>query len=219
MSRLAIAFLAVSTALAACGGSERIDPRKVAVAAASAATPQPLSIAAGRSDLVFRYLDQAGAVATASKLDDIPAASRRQVVVWDPLAPTPAGWDHVADLSKGLPATAEPRQGFAFATAAAAPRPIATAAADSGNHDVVMFTSAGCGYCAKARKFLKSKSIPYTEMDIGADPAAATKLSSLGQRAGLSQSDLQGVPIIFVDGKPVLGWDESRVSQLLGLHG
>lgn len=219
----AISLVAITLSLAggaaACSPDGTPEPTKFARTAPSA--PTPLTLAADRTDLVFRYLDpQSGTVATAGALADVPAAARRQVVIYDPKAPAPAGWEQVADLSNGLPATTTPKQDFAFPVAAATRPVTGGASADtSGNHEVVMFTSAGCGYCAKARKFLKSRSIPFTELDLDADPKAPARLSSLGQRAGLSQGDMQGVPIIFVDGRAVLGWDEATVSKLLGLHG
>jgi glutaredoxin len=80
-----------------------------------------------------------------------------------------------------------------------------------------MFSTAGCGYCTKARKFLTKNQIPFTELDVEDNPTAPGRLSTLGQKAGLSARDLQGVPIIFVDGKPILGWDERRLSKMLGL--
>ena len=41
----------------------------------------------------------------------------------------------------------------------------------------------------------------------------------MGKKAGLGPNDMQGVPIMFVDGQPVLGWDQGRLSHLLGLGG
>lgn len=212
MKYLACSALAFVFSVGALACSEaRTEPSS----AVQAVTPAPLSLAADRKDLVYRYVDASGQVGTAGRLEDIPGPSRRAVVVWDPQSPTPAGWDHVADLTSGLPATAIAQKDFAFATPAPAP----VADNKSGGHEVVMFSTQGCGYCARARKFFKSKSVPYTELDLEADAGASAKLGTLGRKAGLSASDLQGVPIFFIDGKPVLGWDESALSKLLGLHG
>ncbi|MCC6623871.1 MAG: glutaredoxin family protein [Deltaproteobacteria bacterium] len=207
-------IIALSLALATAACSETAPPGSNAPVTAE---PAPLVVDAARADLVFRYLDASGAIATASKVDDIPAASRRTVVVWDPASPAPAGWDHVADLSGGLPATATAKKDFTFPTPAHVP---AQPTADNkSGHEVVMFTTQGCGYCAKARKFLKAKKVPYTEHDVEADRGAAAKLTALGKKAGLSAGDMQGVPIIFIDGRPILGWDEAQVARLLGLKG
>lgn len=194
--------------------------------AAQSVAPAPVAITVdvSRKDLVFRYLDpQTGEVATATSVDAIPAAAKTQVVVYDALAEPPAGWDMVLDLTKGT--TAVPQQHFAFATRAAAtpsaekPPSANAPTTNSGAHEVVMFSTQGCGYCKKARTFLTEQRIPFSELDLDEDPAAPGRLSSLGQRAGLGARDLQGVPIIFVDGQPILGWDQRRLSSLLGLGG
>jgi glutaredoxin len=175
---------------------------------------------AARKDLVFRYLDPAtGEVATAASIDAIPAAARSQVVVYDPQVQLPPGWDLVADLARGT--VAEPRQGFSFRTRGAlAPLvpPPATRSAE-GAREVVLFSTQGCGYCAKARKFLTEHRIPFTELDVEEDPSAPARLGALGQRAGLGPRELQGVPILFIDGQPVLGWDQRKVASLLGIRG
>ncbi len=188
-----------------------------------APTPTAVTIDVSRKDLVFRYLDpQSGEVATATSVDAIPDAAKSQVVVYDALAEPPPGWDLVLDLTQGTVAT--PRQHFAFATRAAATPsaekpPSANTPPTNGVREVVMFSTQGCGYCNKARKFLTEQRIPFSELDLDEDPAAPGRLSALGQRAGLGARDLQGVPIIFVDGQPILGWDQRRLSALLGIGG
>ncbi|HRE92190.1 MAG TPA: glutaredoxin domain-containing protein, partial [Myxococcota bacterium] len=89
----------------------------------------------------------------------------------------------------------------------------------AGAREVIMFSTQGCGYCTKARKFLTANKIPFTELDVEEDPAASSRLQTLGQKAGLGARDLQGVPILFIDGKPLIGWDERQASRLLGLSG
>lgn len=213
----ALVLLAL-TALA-CSDKESAAPATVA----PAAPPAPVTVDPARADLVFRYLDpERGEVATAASLDAIPAAARREVVVYDPTVSLPAGWDLVADLSV-TPAVATPRQHFAFATRAAltpsTAAPPATATRAAGSHEVVLFSTQGCGYCDKARRFLTQHRVPFTELDVEDDPAAPGRLTALGQRAGLGPRDLQGVPIIFVDGQPILGWDQKRLAKLLGIGG
>lgn len=223
MNASIIAIACVITAsgalVAGCGGADSPTTPTV-VAAAPPSTP--VAIDGARKDLVFRYLDPtSGEVATAASLDAIPAPARGEVVVYDPNVQLPAGWDLVADLSRG--ATAIPRQSFSFATRAALTPSTETPPSGSRKGDsqreVVMFSTAGCGYCTKARKFMTEQRIPFTELDVEEDPAAPGRLSALGQKAGLGARDLQGVPIIFVDGTPIIGWDQRRLSSLLGLGG
>lgn len=187
-------------------------------------TIAPLANDPKTADVVWRYLDPAsGEVRSALTIDEIPEHARRQVVVFDPRRDPPAGYDFVADVGQGLPATAHPVANFAFPTRAAmAPveRPrTPTQTSNSAAREVILFSTQGCGYCKKARKYLTANKIPFTELDVEEDPSASQKLQSLGQRAGLGARDLQGVPILFVDGKPMVGWDERQAAKLLGLSG
>jgi glutaredoxin len=208
-------FCFALSGLLACGAPPSPEPTKPV-------EPPPIEVTTAQTGLVFRFLDpQSGEVASASALDAIPEAARREVVIYDPTREPPPGWDYVADLSRGLPATASPRASFDFKTrSASAPverNPVA--ATPTASREVVMFSTQGCGYCNKARKFLTSNRIPFTELDVEEDPSAPARLSSLGQKAGLGPRDLQGVPILFFDGKPMIGWDERRAAKLLGLGG
>ncbi|TNF29012.1 MAG: hypothetical protein EP329_16715 [Deltaproteobacteria bacterium] len=207
-------LVGMMVALGASACSES-GPAGEAVAPVAVAAPAPLEIAGDRDGVVYRYLDPAtGQVATAAALADIPGPARGQVVVFDTNAPPPAGWDMVADLSRGLPTRAEPRESFAFAVATR-DTPVAGAAASPAGHQVLLFSSPGCGYCKQARRFLKSNRIPYTELDVEEDPGARRRLAELGKKAGVPPSQLNGTPILFVDGQVVLGWDEHRLRRLL----
>lgn len=74
--------------------------------------------------------------------------------------------------------------------------------------DVVVYTTPTCGYCYQAKEFLSQRGVPFTEHNVGADPAAAAEMVRLsGQR---------GVPVIMVDDQVVIGFDRPRLDQLLG---
>ncbi len=221
-----LSLLSSLFALLATGCSKAPDE---AAALAAAAAPAPLAIQApaadpGAASIIWRYVDpQSGEVASASSFDAIPAPARRQVVVYDPRTEPPPGWDYVADLTNGLPATAQPIANFRFTTRSGVADivrdPAAGRTEPSAAHEVIMFSTQGCGYCGKARKFLASNKVPFTELDVEEDPKAGPRLQALGQKAGLSPRDLQGVPILFIDGRPMVGWDERQAAKLLGLGG
>jgi mycoredoxin len=42
-----------------------------------------------------------------------------------------------------------------------------------------MYTTSWCGYCFRLKKILKAEGIPYAEVDIEADPAAAQFVASV----------------------------------------
>ena len=59
-----------------------------------------------------------------------------------------------------------------------------------------------------AKAFLDKQGITYTNIDVGADAAAAQKMIALsGQR---------GVPVITVDDEVIVGYDSERLNELFG---
>ena len=224
-------LLAVAAAcvLSACGGGDDggIHPGPVAVSPA----PEPMTIREGSLGLVYRYVDpESGGALTTMSASSIPEGASKQVIVLDPDKPAPAGWDHVVDLSNGFPAVSAPQQGFRLEVTVATPiaagpaagadpagAHVAPSRARGGQRQVVMFSSAGCGYCVKARSFFKKNRVPFTEYDLGRDPSASKRLAELGAKAGMSQRDMTGVPIIFVDGKPMKGFNQRGLKKMLGI--
>ncbi len=218
---LIVAFgLAVVGSLSAC----RDDADDVAVPArtpvAPPPAPSPLTLD-GTTDVAFRYLDPAtGRPATATTVDAIPEAARAQVIVLPLAGEAPPGWEHVADLTRPLPVTTVPTRGFVLSPpspAEAAPDPAPPARRRVGPPEVVMFSGPGCKPCKHARKWLSERRVPFTELDLGTDPKAWARLDELAARAGLRERDKSGVPIFFVDGQPVLGFDRARLAKLIGL--
>ena len=198
--------------------------------------PAPVTIAPERKDVVFRYFDPAsGETRSATSVEAIPEAARREVVVFDPNVRDVPGWDQVADLTKGLPAATHPVHDFAFVAvrvaghagggsagaggAGLAPRADLVPDTPPGTapHEIIMFSTSGCGYCAKARRFFADHQIPFSEYDLDNNPGAPQKLSELGRKAGLGPRELQGVPIFFIDGRPILGWDRQQIASILGV--
>jgi glutaredoxin len=61
----------------------------------------------------------------------------------------------------------------------------------------------------RAKTYLRSKGVRFREVDVSRDPKAAQDL--------VRRTGQMGVPVIEVDGRPVVGFDQRRVDQLLGL--
>jgi glutaredoxin len=206
-ARLFALCLGAAVAAAACRPEPPPVPEPVA--------PAPLALSGDRTDLVFRYVDPAsGAVATATTVDAIPAAARSEVVVFDPTAPSVPGYEQVADLSAGLPTTTRAVAGFSLSPRVAVRDP--GEAPTAGGHEIVMFSAPGCGYCRQARAFFDGRRVPFSEFDLERDAGARERLTELARKAGVPAERLQGVPIIFIDGKPMVGFDRARVAALLG---
>lgn len=224
--------------MGACTEQDRGRVERSAGATAEAVEPARLEVGEGHRGLVFRYVDpDSGRIASATTVEDVPVAARKEVVVFAAEAPAPPGWEHVLDLSRGLPAHTTPTRGFALRSVVRAD-PTATAsegvddragahppkaiearkAADHLNraHEVVMFTTRHCGFCKKARRYLRGRGIAYSDFDVERDPKASARMAEMARRAGVEPSSLQGVPILFIDGQPVVGFDKARVARLLG---
>jgi glutaredoxin-like YruB-family protein len=75
--------------------------------------------------------------------------------------------------------------------------------------DVKIYTTPTCGYCHQAKSFLGELGVQFTEYDVSRDRAAAEEMVALtGQ---------MGVPVIVVDGQAIIGFDRSRLQQLLAV--
>ena len=66
---------------------------------------------------------------------------------------------------------------------------------------VIIYTADYCPYCKAAKKFLTTKSVTFQEVDVTHDDDQRQKLVQMtGGR--------ETVPQIFVDGKPIGGYDD-----------
>ncbi len=66
--------------------------------------------------------------------------------------------------------------------------------------DVAIYTTPFCPFCMRACMLLKSKGVPFTEIDIAGKPELRREME---ERSGGFT-----VPQIFIDGEPVGGSDE-----------
>jgi glutaredoxin 3 len=67
---------------------------------------------------------------------------------------------------------------------------------------VVVYTKYYCGFCNRAKALLRAKSIDFQEFDITDDP---TLQDEVRRRSGRMT-----VPQIFIDEKPIGGYEELR---------
>jgi glutaredoxin 3 len=83
---------------------------------------------------------------------------------------------------------------------------------------VVIYTTSYCPYCSAAKALLNSKNIEFVEVDVTDDPARRAEMERLASR--------RTVPQIFIDNKPIGGYDDVRrldsrgeLDRLLGSPG
>lgn len=70
---------------------------------------------------------------------------------------------------------------------------------------VVLYSTAWCGYCRKAREYFRAKGIAYSEYDVETSDKGRQDYARLGAR---------GVPVILVGGKRLNGFSPQAFEQL-----
>jgi glutaredoxin len=97
------------------------------------------------------------------------------------------------------------------AASAAATRPAAQLqAASTPTADVVMYCTAWCPDCRRARAYLKERHIAYVEVDISRDRAAA-------QRVREWANGNETTPTFDIKGTIIVGFDQAKINQALGI--
>ena len=74
---------------------------------------------------------------------------------------------------------------------------------------VGIFTTPICVYCKKAKEFFLKNKIAFEEYNVIVDEKRRDEM--------ISRSGQMGVPVIDIDGKLVVGFDERRLRELLGI--
>ena len=76
-------------------------------------------------------------------------------------------------------------------------------------HRVIVFTTPTCPWCRRAKAYLRERRVPFREVDVSRDAAAARDL--------VRRSGQMGVPVVEIDGRPIVGFDRAAIDRLLGL--
>lgn len=74
---------------------------------------------------------------------------------------------------------------------------------------VKVFTTPVCPYCYTLKEFLKEKGIEFQDIDISKDEKA---MEELIQKTGKME-----VPILEIEGELVIGFDKTKIVNLLGI--
>jgi glutaredoxin len=184
-----------------------------------------ISVTKQRTDLLFTFVDPTGAYHDVSKVDEVPEASRAQVMVRD-LSKSPdelktADYLYLADLrtpgAQGrYPCGAVSRRSFERKGSTEAAAQAAENTEQAGGHLVTLYTASWCGVCKQTKAYLKKKGVPYIEKDVEKDAGAEKELEIKASAKGLR---VQGVPVIDVAGELLMGFDPDALSQLLDKQG
>jgi glutaredoxin 3 len=84
------------------------------------------------------------------------------------------------------------------------------ATSTGGTHRVVVFSSPTCVWCTRAKTYLRSRGVPFRDVDVSRAAAAARDL--------VRRTGQMGVPVVQIDGKSIVGFDQARIDGALGLR-
>lgn len=74
---------------------------------------------------------------------------------------------------------------------------------------VTIYTTVTCPYCKMAKAFFKEHNIEFVEKDVTSDLMA--------QQEMIKKSDQLAVPVIDVGGQIIVGFNQSKLKELLGI--
>ena len=74
---------------------------------------------------------------------------------------------------------------------------------------VIIYSTPTCVYCKMAKKYFTEHAIAYEEKDVAKDMAAREEM--------VAKSEQLGVPVIDINGKIIVGFDEEEIAALLGI--
>lgn len=76
-------------------------------------------------------------------------------------------------------------------------------------HTVTIYSTPTCHFCHAAKDYFTANKVAFTDHNVATD---LTKRQEMIQKSGQ-----MGVPVITVDSDLVVGFDEEKLKQLLGL--
>ena len=75
--------------------------------------------------------------------------------------------------------------------------------------NVIVFSTPTCSFCNLTKKYFHERGIKFKDVDVSRDPVAARDM--------VRRSGQQGVPVIDIGGKIVIGFDRSKINKFLGI--
>lgn len=74
---------------------------------------------------------------------------------------------------------------------------------------VIIYSTPSCVYCQMAKDFFRAHNIEFEDKNVAEDEQARNEM--------VERSGQMGVPVIFIGDNMVIGFDEERIKELLGL--
>lgn len=72
---------------------------------------------------------------------------------------------------------------------------------------IKVYSTPTCPWCTVAKKYLSSKNVPFEDLDVSRNREAAMEM--------VQKSGQRGVPVIDINGKIIVGFDQATIDRLL----
>jgi len=73
--------------------------------------------------------------------------------------------------------------------------------------NIVIFSTPTCAWCVKVKQYIRQKGHTYKEVDVSKDER--------GLRDMVSKTGQQGVPQIWINNRPIVGFDREKIDRYL----
>ncbi|MDR1915220.1 MAG: NrdH-redoxin [Synergistaceae bacterium] len=70
---------------------------------------------------------------------------------------------------------------------------------------VVVYYTSSCPWCVKAKEYLASNNVPFSQVDVGADKDAAREIVQMTHQ--------RGVPVIKIGERYIVGFDQDAIKS------
>jgi glutaredoxin-like YruB-family protein len=77
------------------------------------------------------------------------------------------------------------------------------------NHKIIVFSTPTCAWCKKLKGYLRQNGFTYRDVDVSKDDT--------GLRDMIRKTGQQGVPQLWINNQPVVGFDRVKIDRLLEL--
>ena len=75
--------------------------------------------------------------------------------------------------------------------------------------NVKVYSTPTCPWCIRAKQFLKENNIDFQNIDVSGNQQAVDEL--------VQKSGQMGVPVLDIEGEIIIGFDEGKIKQSLGI--
>jgi glutaredoxin-like YruB-family protein len=144
----------------------------------------------------YKVVEPNGTVRFVSSLEEVPSSQRPSAKL--------LAMERSNDPAKSRH-RAPPRQKSQQLAAAKNAAP--SAAAMSGAHEVVVYTTSWCGWCKKTLSYFDANGVDYENRDVEANAEWAEEMHDL--------TGSGGVPVIVIDGEVIKGFNQAKIEKLL----